>query len=395
MLPGVIDLNPVHFGLDDTSRSVRDVDQTALDSSVNSRVESNPYAMMVRDYVLDPKNGIPIGADVMLVGHSLGGDTALDLAADPTFNNSLTGVNVTHVVSAAYFNQPQLDQVPSSTRVLVLQNNRDAPVIAEGLGYTATEVRNTAARVAAGTERAVGDVFGLGGSVLTGNLGGVLEHGSDLAGQSKGWLTSTSLPQPDAAALLSTGVREVDGHIVEARFAGGSEGVGHAQKNYIDYTNGAGANDDGVGEFLASIAQAGYAAPGQTHAVDVSVDDPAYRTTYPGDGLVQVARSLWNGMPGSGTLENLAGLGIDTASSGLDLAGDTASALWSERGLLGDARDTVRDGAVSVWNALPGSDAVEGVVEYATQAIPFNNVVSAALQELAGSESITLDQDAT
>jgi hypothetical protein len=399
VLPGVIDLSKPHLGLYDTSKSVRDIDQTALNSSVNSKVESNLYAMMVRDYVLDPKNGIPTGADVMLVGHSLGADTVMDLAADPVFNNSQTGVNVTHVMAAAYFNQPELDKVPESTQVLVLQNNRDVPVIAEGLGYTVTEVRNEAARVVGGAKRTVDDVLGIGGSLLNGDLGGVFAHGGDIAGQAQRVLTTDSLPMPDAAALLSTGVRNIDGHIVEARFAGGAKGAGHHQQNYIDYINGAGSTDPSVSSFMASVASAGYAAPGETNAVDISVDDPAYRTTYPGDGVVKDVRGFWNSLPGSGIVEDVVGAGVNTVSSGLDIAGDAASAAWSQRGLLGDARDAVRDGALATWNVLPGNDAVEylggAVGDAVFDYLPFNNAASAGFQALTGSDSITLDTDAT
>ena len=393
VLPGVIDLSSPHMGLDDTSKSVRDIDQTAFNSSVNSKVESNLYAMMVRDYVLDPKNGIPTGADVMLVGHSLGGDTVLDLAADPIFNNAQTGVNVTHVMSAAYFNQPELDQVPQSTQVLVLQNNRDVPVIAEGVGYTATEVRNAAGRVVGGAKRAVADALGIGGSLLTGNFGSVLSHGGDIAGQVQRVLGTNSVPMPDATALLSTGVLNIDGHIVDARFAGGAKGAGHHQQNYIDYINGAGAVDPSVSKFMASVASAGYAAPGQTNAVDISVDDPSYRTTYPGDGVVRDVRGVWNSLPGSGFVEDVVGAGVSTVNSGLNMAGD-ASSMWSQRALLGDARDAVRDGLLSTWNVLPGNDAVEYLASNVADYMPFNNIASAGIQALTGSNSITLDQDA-
>ncbi len=127
-LPGVIDLSSPHLGLDPYNRSVRDTDQHALPSSRSANVDDNRYAQMVREYILE---NVPQGANVMLVGHSFGGDTALDLASDPTFNNPETGVNVTHAVSAAYYNQPQLDHVQDHTQVLVLQNNQDAAVNVE------------------------------------------------------------------------------------------------------------------------------------------------------------------------------------------------------------------------------------------------------------------------
>lgn len=384
VLPGVIDLSQPHWGLDDHSQSVRDVDQFALPSSADATLDSNRYAQMVRDYVM---SNVPRGADVMIVGHSYGADTAIDLAADPTFNNPDTGVNVTHVVAAAYFNQPQLDDVAAHTQVLVLQNTNDAAVIGEGVGYTATEARNATDRAIAEAREAVSGMVGLGSSLLRGDFGGVLDRGGDLSGQAWRLLTPDSLPQPDALALLGTGVSRLDAHTLVARFDGGTEGAGHHQSNYIEFVNEAGRNDPAVSSFLASISQAGYTAPGQTQAVDVSVSDPSYRTTYPGDGVVEQARSWWNQLPGSNFVE-------DTFSSGVDWVGGAATTAWENRGLLGDARDFVRDGAVSGWNALPGNDVVEGFVGSVTDVLPFNNAADAALQALSGASSITLDADA-
>jgi len=385
VLPGVIDLSSPHWGLDNHSSSVRDVDQFALPSSADSSVASNRYAQMVRDYV---QENIPRGAEVMLVGHSYGADTAIDLAADPSFNNSVTGVNVTHVVAAAYFNQPQLDEVPQQTQVLVLQNANDGAVIGEGLGYTPTEARNAAGRAMAEASETVRDLLGLGSSIVRGDGGGVLDRGGDLVGQAQRLLTPDALPQPDALALLGTGVNRLDAHTVVARFDGGTTGIGHHQSNYIDYINGPGQRVPMVRDFFASVSQAGYTAPGQTAAVDVSVADPAYRTTYPGDGTVDRARSLWDSLPGSGHIE-------DALGTGASWIGGAASTAWENRGLVGDARDAVRDGAVSAWNHLPGNDAAESFIGDLTDVLPFNNAADAAFQALSGSQSITLDADAT
>lgn len=407
VLPGVIDLSSPNPGLDPQGRSVRDFDQFALPSSTNSSVESNRYAQMVREYV---QQNIPHGADVMLVGHSYGADTALDLAADPTFNNAETGVNVTHVVAAAYFNQPQLDDVPQNTQVLVLQNANDSAVIGEGLGYTVTEARDAGGRFLNGLRDTAGDLLDLGSSVVHGNGDGAREQGGDLLDRGRQVLSRDSLPQPDAAVLLDTGVRRVGANTVAARFDGGTEGAGHHQSNYIDYINDGGRADNTVRGFYASVSQAGYAAPGQSIAVDVSVSDPGYQTTYPGDGAVHTARSWWDRVPGSDFVESAAGTVVDVAQTGAsgfaDVAQSTASgaadlagSAWEHRGvmagMIGDARDSVRDGAVSTWNQLPGNNMAESVVGAATDHLPFNNVAGGAWRALAGSESITLDADAT
>jgi hypothetical protein len=406
VLPGVIDLSSPHFGFDAHNQSVRDLDQTALDSSVNASVDSNRYATMVRDYVLDPKNNIPKGANVMLVGHSLGGDTVIDLAADPAFNNAKTGVNVTHVVSAAYFNQPEVGRVPASTQVLVLQNAKDAAVIAEGLGYTATEARQTVQRVVGGAKRTAGDAKDAVGDLLDGDLKGATGNGVDIIQRAQRAITPDNVPVPDAASLMKTGVREIDGHIVEARFNGGSQGAGHHQQNYIDFVNGAGKNDPMVSNFYASIDQAGYTAAGQTKAVDVSVVAPNDKTTYPGDGAVKKGKSLWDRVPGHGLVEDVVGAGAnlvddgvdlvgDGVGAGMDVAGDVASYAWEQRGMAADLRDAVRDGAVASWNAIPGTDAVESVMDGVADRVPFNNAAGAAFKALSGQSHITLDRDAT
>ncbi|MEZ5297871.1 MAG: hypothetical protein R2697_16820 [Ilumatobacteraceae bacterium] len=130
VLPGVTDLSNPDPGLSSTNRTVRDLDRYALPSSRSSSVDDNRYARMVWDALLAAD--LPPGAELLLVGHSFGADAALDLAADPSFNGG--AFTVTHVVAAGYHSQPQLDDVVGDTEVLVLQNHRDAAVIAEGIG---------------------------------------------------------------------------------------------------------------------------------------------------------------------------------------------------------------------------------------------------------------------
>ncbi|HVU74947.1 MAG TPA: hypothetical protein VHE83_18430 [Mycobacteriales bacterium] len=65
---------------------------------------------------------VPLGASVMLVGHSQGGITAMDLASDKSFNGRR--VHVTHVVTAG---SPVsgLHPATASTQVLELDNDHD------------------------------------------------------------------------------------------------------------------------------------------------------------------------------------------------------------------------------------------------------------------------------
>ena len=131
VLPGVTDLSSPDLGWNADHRSARDLDQGAFGSSRSTSVDHNPYAGLVREGLTTA--GVLAGADLLLVGHSYGADTALDLAADPGFNGP-DGYRVTHVVAAAYHSGPQLRHVPASTDVLVLQNHRDVAVIVEAVG---------------------------------------------------------------------------------------------------------------------------------------------------------------------------------------------------------------------------------------------------------------------
>jgi len=198
VLPGVTDLSDPHAGFDPVDQSVRDTDQVAAVSAGSTGIDGNRYAQMVREHL--QRADVPPGANLMIVGHSFGADTALDLASDPAFNGR--DYNVTHVVAAAYYSQPQLPHVQPGTEVLVLQNNKDVPVMAEQLGHTPT----------------------------------------------------TPFPGTNGA-------------IVD-RFSGGWAGAGHAQSNYIDHLN---SGDAGLDAYFASVAAAGYAASGQSTAVDVSI----------------------------------------------------------------------------------------------------------------------------
>jgi pimeloyl-ACP methyl ester carboxylesterase len=66
---------------------------------------------------------VPRGAEVMLVGHSQGGITALDLAADPRFNGQR--VRVTHVITAGSPVSGLHPAPGTGSRVLELDNDAD------------------------------------------------------------------------------------------------------------------------------------------------------------------------------------------------------------------------------------------------------------------------------
>jgi len=91
--------------------------------------------------------GVPAGADVMLIGHSFGAYTAVDLAADRSFNAAHgehpTGyhVEVTHVIAAGAETDWRFDELPAATDVLVLNNRFDGVYRAEDLLHRDGEAR--------------------------------------------------------------------------------------------------------------------------------------------------------------------------------------------------------------------------------------------------------------
>ncbi len=266
VLPGVIDLSSPGRGLKPEHRSVRDLDQHALPSSRSADVADNAYAQMVWSALL--ARGVPAGSQLVIVGHSFGADTALDLAADPDFNGADGGFDVTHVVASGYNSGPQLEHVPSSTQVLVLQNRQDAVIVGEAIGEAhVTDLGY-----------AVGDV---GEGLLDFDLPKVVsgtaraawhEIGAEVAAVSHVVSRADDVLGGDLAALvtLEPGIDTPTASQVVAVFDGGSEGFGHHQDNYVDFIGE--TSDPAVTAFLASLA--GMTAIGTAIAVDVSVPEP-------------------------------------------------------------------------------------------------------------------------
>ena len=277
VLPGVTDLSSPHLGLSPSTRTVRDVDQYAYPSSQSTSVSDNRYAQMVEAALAE--NGIPLGSELVLVGHSFGADTALDLAADSSFNGP-DGYHVSHVVAAAYYSQPQLEHVPDGTRVLVLQNSRDVPVIAEGVGAhhvtEAVEARGDAIDDLLGLDLP-GAVFDTGRAIFH-DLGATADliehtvtHPGDVVDTTVGLATGDYQRAIDGMTdfvTLDAGVSTPTGSQVVAVFDGGGEGAGHHQNNYAAYVSD--TDDPDVTDFLTSLGRSG-ADSGSAWAVDVSV----------------------------------------------------------------------------------------------------------------------------
>ena len=277
VLPGVTDLSSPDLGLNDRHRMVRDVDQYAYPSSQSTSVADNRYAQMVWDGLLSA--GVPIGSELMIVGHSYGADTALDLAADPLFNGS-TGFDVTHVVAAGYHSEPQLPHVDAGTEVLVLQNHQDVAVIAEAVGH------GHVTGVVEETKGFFGSVFDFDPIGAIGHLGGVAYHEVGAAYDGLSYLVghADSIAQVGAGVVvgrpdwvgdgvgdlitLDTGVSHPSDHQIVDVFDGGGQGFGHHPANYVAHV--AKTNDPSTVSFFESVDAVGYASSGTARAIDVS-----------------------------------------------------------------------------------------------------------------------------
>ena len=115
----------------DTARRMEYASLEALDDADQF---NNPYARRVIEQM--KLAGIPAGAEVMIMGHSFGAYTAMELAGNPMFNSSdgeSAGyhVNVTHVLAAGADTDWKLSEVPGSTAALVLNNRLDLVVRGE------------------------------------------------------------------------------------------------------------------------------------------------------------------------------------------------------------------------------------------------------------------------
>lgn len=278
VLPGVVDLSSPDPGWHEHHRSVRDLDRAAFESARSTGLDGNHYARLVHTGLAGVD--VPAGAELLLVGHSFGADTALDLAADPAFNGP-SGYRVTHVLAAGYHSGPQLGAVPGSTSVLVVQNRRDVPVIAEAVGAAhvtdvvaeqAAALRSLAAgdhrdavRHQASTARHQAGVLWAAGRHLVDRADDV---GRVAVGAAVGAPHEVHRGLTDLLTLEPGVSSPAPGQVVSV-FDGGGDGFGHHQSHYVDHLRR--IDDPAVTTFLASLDRAGYTAPGEALAVDVSV----------------------------------------------------------------------------------------------------------------------------
>ena len=285
VLGGVTDLTDPHLGLNPDHRSVRDMDQYALPSAASTSIADNEYARMVRNGLLVAE--VPFGADIAIVGHSFGADSALDLAADDDFNGGEFGFNVTHVVAAAYNTDSQLEHVPDRTEVLTLQNDRDVPVIVEKIGEAPSKFIQSARSLnpfgilSAVAEGGVALIVGTGDAVVdTGQyLGGAAVNGgsalfnaaSDLSGYNGrfGTVGTVDWGDFDDIYLIEDGVNHPTDHQTVVVFEGGFAGAGHDPVNYVDHLGE--TTDRSTVDFFEHLADAGYTGTMDRWSIDVSV----------------------------------------------------------------------------------------------------------------------------
>ena len=295
ILPGVTDLSSTigaavtgnvdgvvdGVGWDPNSHTARDTFQAATDSLHTASIDDNVYAQLVAEFIEEEirTGNLAQGANIMIVGHSFGADTALDLSSDPTFNGST--VNVTHVVAAAYHSEPQLDSVQGDTQVAVIQNVHDFAVIAEGVGV---EDGNPAAGAIvgavveggeAGTNLGIDGVNGVaegGAEVLEQGVEGLAGIGNFLIPGGDPFPTDIEVDAPDIPDVNFTEPRitQVTDDIVVSEFYGGfgTDG-GHHQDRYSEHIETSGVPE--LDDFFESVAEAGYTGEGEAHAVDVTV----------------------------------------------------------------------------------------------------------------------------
>lgn len=276
-----------HLGWDPNSYTARDTWIAARESLETALIEDNLYAQLVEDYFEEQiaLGNIEPGGDVMIVGHSFGADTAIDLASDPNFNGEV--VNVTHVVAAAYHSGPQLSSIPGDTRVAVLQNMADPAIAGEALasgdfGTALRPVDNLARKATEG-----GSNLGISGvnGVAEGAAEGtefIVENSANAISSVGNFFNPFGDPLPSVEIELDvpnighvdfteTSVTQYSDNVVVSQFYGGFEGAGHGQGNYTDYLTGDGSSD--LDDFFSDVADAGYTGDGAALAVDVSVPE--------------------------------------------------------------------------------------------------------------------------
>jgi len=270
VLPGVVDLSNKfklwpEFGWEEEHNTTRDLEMGAVNSSLSTEIEDNEYGRRVRDWIrfAIQEGIIEPGTQTSIIGHSYGGDSALDLAADPEVNGVL--LNVTHVIPMAYHNEPQFEDLPDETRVLALQNIWDAPVFGEAIGAIARHPQNIKEPVGSAARSGVEVVESLadGGSWLINETLNEIEGAVD---EELG--IRFDVPAIPKAEFKHDDYRSVSNEILLVEFEGGFSGFGHHQDHYVHFLER--PTDERVASFFLELDDAGFTADGTTVSIDVT-----------------------------------------------------------------------------------------------------------------------------
>lgn len=290
-LPGVTDLSKFKFPESlwggTANNTARNTLGAARPSHLSTSVDDNVYAQLARDYI---EANIPRGAEVVLVGHSYGADTALDLAADP---RTRSAVKIVGVVAAGYHSQPQFDALGPEVPVFAFQNQRDIVVTGE--------------RVLGRPSRFLHSRFDFYKSVVTldvkGAIGANIDQTLNTFGAVKDtvgyfadhpfimveWPLATvqdavtvhntfnsrfDLPNTPFSSTrdlisLDEGVQVVNANQIDIVFNGETKGVGHDEENYIEFVNN--VREPAAADFLKMLGESGFDGGGSVLAVDVSI----------------------------------------------------------------------------------------------------------------------------
>ena len=182
---------------------------------------------------------------------------------------------MTHVVAAGYDSEPQLDDIPDGTHLLVLQNRDDVPVLVEAAAHVFTQPIEDGREFVDGvTNFDVGEALG--------GLFGIVTHPVPVPSVPLTHVVATAddvvrdLGHGDLGGvaedvvLPATSVRARGDSQVDVMFDGGFSNFGHHQEHYIDYVER--TSDPLVVGFFGSLAM-GTTVTGTAVAVDVSVPE--------------------------------------------------------------------------------------------------------------------------
>lgn len=263
------DLSTPQLGYDPTNNTVRDLDQTAFDSFLHNDLATNQYGQRIVVWAKEMiESGVlEAGTPTMIIGHSAGGDTAFDLAADPHFNGLL--LDVTHTVSAGYSTISKFEAIPDSTRAVALRNIWDVVTIVERKAEVADHVTS---------ERLLIELFEDGANDALEDVNNSAERAEtdlDRIG------IDVNVPRSPMIDILDTTTRHVEPNGLAIEFDGSFVGAGHHPDAYIEYVDT--ADDQHLLELFEELDRSGFTEDAIAISVDISrpLDHHPTSSAYP------------------------------------------------------------------------------------------------------------------